>query len=50
MEEEHVPETAVCEGRAEDGDPVLGGPVADALLVINFQTQPMDQPGEKKSV
>ncbi len=34
VEEKHVPEAAVSESRAEYGNPVLGGPVAHARLVI----------------
>ncbi len=44
VEEQHIPETAVSESRAEYGDPVLGGPVAHALLVIYLHPQSLDQP------
>ncbi len=46
VEEKHVPEAAVSESRAEYGNPVLGGPVAHALLVIYLHTQSLDQPGK----
>ena len=42
VEEEHVPERAVGEGGAEDGDVVDGGPVVDRRLVFDLQTQTVD--------
>ena len=40
---EHVAETAVGEGRAEDGDGVLSGPVADGALVVDLEAETVDE-------
>ena len=42
MEIEHVPETAVCEGRTEYGDVVFVGPVADGGFVVYFFAEAVD--------
>ena len=45
MEVEHVAETAISEGGAEDGDVVAVGPIADAFFVVDFFAQAVDHTG-----
>lgn len=42
MEVKHVTQTAVCQGRAEDGDVVLVRPVIDGALIVDLLTQTVD--------
>ena len=50
MKVQHVAETAIGEGRTEDGNVVLGRPVADGGLVVDLESEATDElarrPGE----